>query len=165
MTGRWIIDGGLRLVDVFLLLLFFYDSHPPEGSDRVRWLSSRSKIKSSISRTFFRRHKFERNRKGFLRLLLMLVLLLLNDAEVAPDVVGIFVTKITRKVHFCFPRRFSVVQSSINQFGLLSAPAHWQTDDNTQLIILLRTDLLRSDHGQIDWTKERQKSTTEIIII
>lgn len=58
----------------------------PDGSERVLWL--RSKIMSSISpisRTFFRRHnRFERNRNGFLRPLLMLVLLLLND--VAPDV-------------------------------------------------------------------------------
>lgn len=81
----------------FFFFCFVSYSHPPDGSDRVRWLSSRSKIRSSISRTFFRRHKFERNRKGFLRLLLMLVLLLLKEA-VAPDVVGIF-----GKSHFCFP--------------------------------------------------------------
>lgn len=62
------------------------ESSLPDGSERVLWF--RSKIMSSISpisKTFFRlQSSDERKRKGFLRPLLMLVLLLLN--EVDPDV-------------------------------------------------------------------------------
>lgn len=59
--------------------------HSPDGSERVLWF--RSKIMSSSSRTFFRRHRrLERKRNGFRRPLLILVLLLLNDVGVAPEV-------------------------------------------------------------------------------
>ena len=58
----------------------------PDGSDLVLWfLSNIMSSISPISNTFFLLHRFERNIKGFL-LLLMLVLDLLKEVAVAPDV-------------------------------------------------------------------------------
>lgn len=111
------------------------ESSLPDGSERVLWF--RSKIMSSISpisKTFFRLQRSdERNRKGFLLPLLMLVLLLLNevDPDVGMDSVGWREgRRRTRIANFIqnSGERFSARQEGELSRGLISS-----RDDSTKI--------------------------------